>query len=404
MASQVAGVILPWDGRVEGLGDGAGELPIWGGTLAGCAADALTAAGLPITDLSIADPSAADTISGEAIVVAGGCALRADAVRAALDAGRAEGTDQAFQLGGRAGELIASAAGGAPPGGLWYLAPGGSGPLLERLEAAASATLEPEERAVTVPFPGQPTEFPLSDRLFVPVRHWITGLWANLLGLGPYLWGALLGASPVLAALRGVGGVLRARSADPERIAAALTRRRAGARIHHSAIVEACVLGEGARVEAGAVVRGCVLGPGAVVEALAVCEGAVLGAGALLQRQALFKFGVLGPGASFGGATQLSVLGSGAVLKLGAFGMDISLAGSVRVRFADRLVEAPLGMAGLCLGDRALVGSGVWVAPGRAIPPGVTAVADEVLVDPRCDGPGVYRVQSGGLVPVGGSS
>jgi len=388
------GVVLPWDGRVEGLGDGAGELPIWGGTLADCAGEAIRGAGL----------TAAEAVGAEeAVVVAGGCAVRADAVTAALAAGRAAAADCAFQLGGRAGELLAEAAGGEPPGGLWYLAPGGEGALASRLAAATPVTLEPEERAVTVPFPGQPTEFPLSDRLFVPVRHWITGLWANLLGLGPYLWGALLGTSPVMAALRGAGGVLRARSVDPAKIAAAMTRRAAGARIHHSAVVEACVLGEGARVEAGAVVRGCVLGPGAVIEALAVCEGVVLGAGALLQRQALFKFGVLGPGASFGGATQLSVLGSGAVLKLGAFGMDISLAGSVRVRFGDRLVAAPLGMAGLCLGDGALVGSGVWVAPGRAIPPGVTAVAGEVLADPRCAGPGVYRVHNGGLEPVGGS-
>ena len=329
----------------------------------------------------------------------GGTAIRAEALRAALGVGRAAGRDLRFVTGGRSGELLSLAAGGVAEPGLWYLAPDGEGELEERLAAAEPAELDPEERLIALDFPGQSIELPVSGRLIVPVRHWLSLLWANLLGLGPALWGGLLSANPALAALKLIGGAARAVSLDPHRIAAALSTRGRGARVHHSAVVEASLIGPEARVEAGAVVRGCVLGAGAVVEALAVCEGAVLGPGATVQRQALLKFAVLGAGAQIGGATQLSVLGPGASLKRGAYGMDISLGGAVRVRFGGALAAAPLGMAGVCLGDGALVGSGVWIAPGRAVAPGVVVVRDAVLADTEVPGPGIYRVRGGGLLP-----
>ncbi len=384
------GVILPWQGSVEGLGDRAGEMPLWSGTLADCAAAALASAGL----------AAAGWRPGEeAVVVAGGCALRPEAARAALALGREEGRDLALGLGGRAGALAAEAALGLEGGGLWYLAPGGAAELQARLAEAAAVTLDPDERTIELPFPGQPVTLHISGRLFLPVRHWLTLLWANLMGLGPYLWGALLSERPALAALRGAAGAVRAMSLQPERVAAALSLRR-GAKVHRAATVEAAVLGPGARVEAGAVVRGCVLGAGAVVESGAICEGSVLGPGALVQRQAMVKFCALGPGASVGGVLQLGVCGPGAHLKRGSFAMDLALEGAVRVRVGAGLAPAPLGMAGACLGDGALIGSGVWIAPGRAVPPGVMVVREAVLSDPSADGPGVYRVRGGRLEPV----
>jgi hypothetical protein len=41
-----------------------------------------------------------------------------------------------------------------------------------------------------------------------------------------------------------------------------------------------------------------------------------------------------------------------------------------------RLVAAPHGLCGVCVGDGATVAQGVRVAPGRAIPPGLEVHAD----------------------------
>jgi hypothetical protein len=106
----------------------------------------------------------------------------------------------------------------------------------------------------------------------------------------------------------------------------------------------------------------------------------VLGAGAGVPRQALVTSSVRGPNAAVGGAMQLGVLGEGAGLKRGSYGMDQKLGDApVCVPIRSGMAPVPLGMAGVCLGHGRLVGSGVWIAPGRAIPPGISIVGDRVL-------------------------
>jgi len=383
--------VLPWSGRLEGLDADATEMPLWGGRLADCAADALSRAGFTVGDWSPGE---------EALIVAGGAALRPEAARAALELGRARGQDLRLTLGGRAGELLSSIALGQAPEALWYLAPGGAEGLQGRLEAAAPARIDPEERLFPLPFPGERMEIALTDRLALPVRHWVELLWANLLGLAPHLWGAILGRPLPVAALRVAWGSLKAMSARPEYIAAALSRRGRGVAVHPSAVVEACVLGAGVRVGAGAVVRGCVLGEGAEVEPLAICEASVLGPGAVVQRQGMVKFSALGPGAVVGGVAQLAVLGARAAIKRGAFGLDQGLRQGVRVPVGGRLAPAPLGVLGVALGEGSLLGSGVWLAPGRSLPAGVAAVAAEIISDPATEGPGPHRVVDGKLEPL----
>ncbi len=216
----------------------------------------------------------------------------------------------------------------------------------------------------------------VADAWVLPVGHWNQLLWANLLALGPFLWERLVGAGP-WGALRLAWGAVRAGSTAPEDVAARLNRLGPGARVHRTATVEGCVLGARARVGAGAVVRGAVLGEDAVVEELALVEGTVVGRGARVQRLAMAKFSVIEDAAAFAGIMQLGVIGRGAVVKHGAVLMDMAFGQDVRVRVGDRLVSAPHGLAGVCVGDGAVLASGVRVAPGRAIPPGL-----EILLDP----------------------
>lgn len=381
--SSIAGVFavvkvyeVPWDGAVEGLGD-ARSMPLPGGDLGDGLGRALAAAGGQRVN-----------VPEHCLVIPGGVALGPTALAAAFSLGQSRGRDCQIRLGGRLGELLdALALGGAPLRAAW-IADGTAEDLDERVRAAPVVDLDPAERRVPIEVLGTRVELPLSDRVILPIRHWVQLLWGDLLLLGPHLWRALLSDIPIFAGLKIAFAAVRSCSVQPERLAAALCVRGAGARVHPSAVVEASVLGEGAQVGAGAVVRGAVLGAGARVEELALCEGAVLGAGAVVQRQAMLKYGVLGPGAMIGGVTQLSVFGPHASLKRGAYGMDQSLGGTVRVRVGERMAEAPLGLVGVCLGPGSLVGSGVRIAPGRVVPQELALVAPGALTRPEAiEGP-----------------
>ena len=379
-------VLPPPEGEVEGLGAAAGEMPLVTGPLAGAAEAAVRAAGFVPCD---APPD------GEpALVLASPSSVGRLALHDAWVAGTEAGEDLRITVGGRTGELLEEVALGGQSGSLWYLHAGGGGPLRQRLEAARPLVLDPCERELALDMPGQ-FSLPVTQRAVVPIRHWVQLLWANLLGIGWHLPEMLLGTSRVAMLARILWAALRARSLRPEPVMGKLTRLGRGAVVHPRATVEASVLGPGARVGAGAVVRFSVLGAGARVEDLAICEASVLGDEALVQRQAACKFSVVGPRARLAGCVQLGVLGPGASLKRSSYLTDQSLSGEVRVRAGGTLVRPPFGMVGCCLGAGASVLGGVWVAPGRVLPPGVAVTGDQALVHPDppsgVEGPFVVR-------------
>jgi hypothetical protein len=268
-------------------------------------------------------------------------------------------------------------------------------------QAAGEAEIPPRVQSLGFTMPGSTTALEVADAWVLPVGHWVQRLWANLLALGPFLWGSLVGDGP-LALARLTWGAVRAGSTRPEDVASRLNVLGAGAVVHRSAVVEGCVLGPGARVGAGAVVRGAVLGPGAVVEELALVEGAVLGEAARVQRMAMLKFAVLERDAQHAGVCQLGWIGRGAVVKHGAILMDMALGGAVRVEVDGALVAAPFGLCGVHVGAGAVLAQGVRVAPGRAVPEGLTVFGGEdVLADVRVPvGATRARVRGGRLEEV----
>ncbi len=226
-------------------------------------------------------------------------------------------------------------------------------------------------------------------------------LWANLLGLTPYLWRTLAGRSFIQVIGRVGWAVIRACSIDPRRVLTKMGRKGSGCFIHPTAVVEGCWLGDGVEIGAGAVVRASVLGDGSTVEDLALVDCSVLGLGARVQRQAMVKYSLLSATSAVGGLMQLGVLDRNAALKRTGVLMDMSFGQGVQVDNGDSRVSAPLGMAGVCVGEGSVVGAGVQVAAGRSLPPDLRVVAGGASTVVRIPegATGTMVVTNGGLEP-----
>ena len=163
-------------------------------------------------------------------------------------------------------------------------------------------------------------------------------------------------------------------SKDPRKLIWGFVQKGKGCKIHPSAVVEGCLLGDYVTIGANAVVRGCVLRDGARVEELAIVEGAVLSEGAVVQRQGMVKYAVLSEDAAVAGVVQLGVLGQNAAVKRGGYLMDMNFGGLVQVLYNGVSKNAPLGLIGCSVGAETIIGLGVAVAAGRAVPSALKVV------------------------------
>lgn len=334
-------------------------------------------------------------------------ALGQRAVQRLVELAKTEERDIAWRASGRVGNIASEVAlGFDDEPWLVALQPGGRASL-ERVADCVFVDVEVDERLVEFPLPpGQfeadVLELPLTESIVLPCGHWAQLLWANLLGLGPFLYRTLGGRNVVEMGARLVRALARARSTDPARVMATYVRLGEQCRIHPTAVVESSWLADGVEVGANAVVRGCILGEGASVEALAIVEGSVVAAQATVQRQAMVKYSVLGRRSHAAGDMQLGVLDREAALKKTAALLDQAIGGAVRVSAWGRLVRAPLGLAGVGVGRGSVVGANVFVAAGRTIPPGVVVVPapEGVLRRIPAELPeGTYAIRDGTLVP-----
>ena len=364
-----------WDNSVEGLTASGDELTLWGMRLGDVVGWAAAKAGVTVVD---------EILHGvETLILEGGVGVRPEALTLLLKAARKAGGDCRLTVGGAVGAFVDSAVFGLAPTHITYLTASGTEDFEARMEDTALITVEPEERTMEV---ANGIDWIVSDHILAPIRHWNTLLWVNLLGLGPRLWGECVQRPALWGAMRCAWAGLTKLNWSAESLAAALTSKGSGVRIHKSAVVEGCILGVGVVVGPNAVVRGSIVGRGSVIEAQALVEGSILAPKVLVQRQAMLKYCVVEGGASVAGTAQLSVFGSKASLKAGSFTMDQALKGDVCVLVGNCKTPAPKNMSGACIGEGTTVGSGVWVAPGRAVGAGITIVRGEVLTDPRHDG------------------
>jgi len=389
---------------LEGLEGPAGTLPFLGMPLADRQTRAFLEAGLDIPE-GLVDDGLELPADRWRILVREDVAVTRAALDRFLEQARAGEQDVAWRASGRVGNIASEVALGEPDEPwLVALVPGGQ-VTTARIDACTPLEVEVDERLVQFPLPaGQfeadALELPLTESLVLPCGHWAQLLWANLLGLGPHLYRTLGGRNIVEMGVRLVGAVLRARTADPGRVMATYVRMGDECRIHPTAVVESSWLADGVEVGPHAVVRGCVIGEGAQIEALAVVEGSVLASRATVQRQAMVKYSVLGSRCAAAGDMQLGVLDRGAALKKTAALLDQAIRGAVKVSAWGRLVQAPLGLAGVGVGARTIVGADVFIAPGRTIPPDLVIVPDPAAVLRRLPAetaPGTWAVVDGTL-------
>lgn len=222
---------------------------------------------------------------------------------------------------------------------------------------------------------------PLTDYVVFPTRHWLQLLWANFIGLGPFLWREVGGRNFGWIAWRLFLSFFRTWSFHLPRLAAGIRRFGKKCRIHPTAVVEGSWLGDNVHVGANAVVRGCVVGDNVRIEDLAMVEFSILDMDAVVQRQAMVKFSLLRRNCSAAGVIQMGVMDVGSSLKRGSYLLDMTLGQSmVHVMVDGVRKEAPLGLAGCCVGTNTLVGLGVRVAPGRMIPSDLVITADPEMI------------------------
>jgi len=397
----VIGGRFPRPDPLEGLSGPAGRLPWVGLPLRERQERAMLEVGL-----SVADELPASGPQGR-VLVRDDVTLTHQAVAALIERGTNERRDIAWRAGGRTGGFAADIALG--DGGPWlvWLAPGGDADTAARIASAEPVEFDPQERLLefAVPrsqFGADVLELPLSDQVVLPTGHWLQLLWANLLGLPPFLWRTLAGRNAVSVAWNVGTAVIASRSVDPRVVSGRLWRKGRNCRIHPSAVVEGCWLGDDVDIGANAVVRASVLADGAAVEELAMVEGCVFGPGARAQRMAMVKYSVLAERAVCGGVSQLSVLDRDAAVKLTATLMDQGLGQGVRVLAGGTLRRAPIGLAGVCVGEGSVVGAGVQIAPGRCVPPGLEILPPPGSVVSRIpdDVSGKVVVRDGSLVPL----
>jgi hypothetical protein len=389
------GVVLDVTRQVQGLDCTPGDALFLGRTVAERQERAFIAAGVR---------PGPDDASCERVVLANDVVVMQATIQAILELGRQRGASVQLRPGGELARFLQEAELGREGFLAAYLRPGEPAERAS-ISALPTAELPSQERLLDMPvhhtqFGADLVQVPISDALVFPVGHWLQLLWANLLGMGPFLWRGLVGPALPHVIWNVSRAWLRSFSLNPYRIGAQLGRQGKGCRVHPSAVVEGCWLGDGVEIGANAVVRGCVLADGARIEELSVVDFSVLGRQALVQRQALVRFCLLDQGCACAGQMQLGVLGRDAALKHGATLMDINYAQGVRVRSGDALHRAPLGLAGVCVGPRTIVGSGIKVASGRVLPPGLVILPDPAQVLSRIPAScksGTYKVSGGGL-------
>ncbi len=181
----------------------------------------------------------------------------------------------------------------------------------------------------------------------------------------------------------------RAKSLHPAALARALLPIPKSAKIHPTAVIEACVIEEDVEIGPFACVRGSVLGRGCKVDAYASLNLAVVGPGAQVGRGAMVNLCVLYAGAfvSSGGGFQMCVFGRDSFVAMTAMMLDLSFGRTIRVDTEDGRADTDGYFLGGAIGHRAKIGAGVRIGYGVAIP------NDTLLVAPSGDL--VRRVEPG---------
>jgi hypothetical protein len=298
------------------------------------------------------------------------------------------------------GEELASAA--LP---LWYLPEGARGVPPDPPDCEAVA-VTPKEKILRVPVPehwfGQSElMLPLTKQAALRIGHW-----SHLLAVNRLAWALELLELPRWRLwLMGAWAVIRAGVPTKPRLMRTISRIGRGCEIHPTAVIEGSIIEDGARIGPFAVVRFSRVGAKSWIQDHGKVTLSVLGERSMVSAGSTVNFCLTYPQASASQILmQLSVLGRRAITTGGGFMMDMRFDGEVRVMHQGRVQGTGGRFLGSAIGHDAILGTGFWLAPGRAIPNGAVVVRDPDQVVrrvPEAVEPGTVLVPRGGaLVPL----
>jgi serine acetyltransferase len=216
------------------------------------------------------------------------------------------------------------------------------------------------------------------------VEHWVHLLRLNALALsarGREAVSAFKEGNPLSRIGSALAVLWRAGWPTEARVLRAVSRIHPTAKVHPSAIVEACELGPQVNVGPGAILRGCVVGGGANIEAQVYAAASSIGPRATLSRGAHVVLCVLAERAwvSPGFGHQMCLFGRESFLAIGVTTIDLSFGAPVIVDVGDERRSAGTHFCGSCIGHRARIGAGARLGYGMAVP------NDAFLVAPTDD-------------------
>lgn len=280
-----------------------------------------------------------------------------------------------------------------------------SGPL-EDLESLPVVTVDlaVEEKTVdgipTVFTGGEEVRVPWTSRPVMHLSHWVHLVRANQYALMATVAG--FRERPRWRNWISIAGLLlRAFPPTEARVGRALVQKGRGCKIHPTAVVEASRLGDRVQVGPHAIVRACVLDDDVVIQPHGHCEMSALGRGAVLGKQTWINFVVGYPGAVMTAHAQMSVFGAESFVATYSPLQDLAFEGEVKVEKQGQVVTCGSRFMGVCIGHRARIGGGVFVAHGRAVPNDAVIVKNPSDVVRRIEmGEGFLTVHEGTAKPI----
>jgi serine acetyltransferase len=371
-------VIVSTGRRIMPFGHPPGETPLPGGNLEAFQREALAACG--VSDVRSVAPGE-DLGAGPVLTLADdllvGRRLLADFLAAA---GESEADRVALALEPCVFtrehaplQDLAATPEGAPLYPLLRLRSGGLAPSAgaDATAGAEPLLLSTREKVLSIPVPrhyfGDDTlDIPITARPALRVRHWMHVILANRIVVSER-WERRPAWQRWWRIARAI--VLAIKPTAP-RILRHLSRIGRRCNIHPTAVIEGSTIEEGVTVGPNAVVRFSHVGRGSMIMDGAAVSFSSLASEALVAANSVVNHCVLYPKATAGQyLMQLCVLGEEAVTTGGGFFIDMTRGEEdIRVELDGEIVSSGQRFLGAAVGNRAFIGTGFWMAHGRAIP------------------------------------
>ena len=196
--------------------------------------------------------------------------------------------------------------------------------------------------------------------------------------------------------------LFKIRSINKQKIARRIGTEGKNCKIHPTAIVEACEIGDNVEIGAYSVIRASVIGDGAKIEEHVTMLLSVLGKNTRVNRYAMMNLSVLMENAlvSHGGGFQMCLFGRDCFVAVGASMLDLSFGKTIKVVHQGKRIDSGQHFLGTCIGDRAKIGNAVRLSFGTTVPNDAFLVGglDELIIDPSAAIPNEPMKAEGGKV------